>query len=106
MAIQTRLSRNCQRSFESEGRSVHPGERQDREAVRLGVLRRLRNRQWKSFYSTGLLNTGWALWLISYHYERFDNPRWAIVVIGAGWAALAAGVGWDTRERTRLRARR
>ena len=48
-------------------------------------------RQRKSFYFAGLLNTGGALWIITSHYEWFDRPAWAAVVVIAGLATLAAG---------------
>ena len=38
-------------------------------------------RQRKSFYYAGLINTGVALWFITDHYEWFDKPAWAILLI-------------------------
>jgi hypothetical protein len=48
-------------------------------------------RQRKSFYFAGLLNTAGALWFITSHYEWFDRPAWAVVVVVAGLAVLGAG---------------
>jgi serine/threonine protein kinase len=60
-------------------------------------------RQRKSFYYAGLLNTGVALWFIADHYEWFDNPGWAIVLVAIGLAGLVAGLGLDARERRSAR---
>jgi hypothetical protein len=56
-------------------------------------------RQRKSFYFAGLLNTGGALWFITSHYEWFDRPAWAAVVIIAGLVALGAGPLMQRAER-------
>ncbi len=58
-------------------------------------------RQRKSFYYAGLINTGVALWFITDHYEWFDEPAWAMLLIGVGLAGLLAGFGLDRRERRR-----
>jgi serine/threonine protein kinase len=60
-------------------------------------------RQRKSFYYAGLVNTGVALWLLTTHYEWFDEPAWAILLVGIGLAGLLAGFGLDRRERRRAR---
>jgi serine/threonine protein kinase len=61
-------------------------------------------RQRKSFYYAGLLNTGVGLYLIADHRDWFDRPAWAMVVIGAGLAALIAGF-WLHRRETMARSR-
>jgi hypothetical protein len=68
-------------------------------AIAIALLSRYRQR--KSFYYAGLLNTGAALWLITDHYDWWDRTAWAIVIVGAGLAVLAAGLLLDLRERTR-----
>jgi hypothetical protein len=60
-------------------------------------------RQRKSFYYAGLINTGGALWLIATHYEWFDKPAWAIVLVVIGLAGLVIGLGLDSRERRTAR---
>jgi hypothetical protein len=60
-------------------------------------------RQRKSFYYAGLVNTGAAFWLLADHYHWMDKPAWAIALVVAGLAVLAAGFALDARER---RARR
>jgi len=57
-------------------------------------------RQRRSFYYAGLLNTGFALYLVTDHYEWFDKPRWAMVVVAAGLTALLAGYLIDARRRS------
>ncbi len=68
-------------------------------AVTMALLSHQRQR--KSFYYAGLINTGVALWLVTTHYEWFDKPAWAILLIGVGLAGLVAGFGLDWRERRR-----
>jgi hypothetical protein len=60
-------------------------------------------RQRKSFYYAGLINTGFALWLITTHYKWLDKPAWAMLLIAVGLAGLLAGFGLDWRERRRMR---
>jgi hypothetical protein len=48
-------------------------------------------RQRRSFYYAGLLNLGIALFLIADHRQWFNRPAWAMAVIAAGLATLAAG---------------
>jgi serine/threonine protein kinase len=60
-------------------------------------------RQRKSFYYAGLVNTGVAFWFIADHYDWFDQPWWAIVLVIAGLIGLAVGFGLDARERRRER---
>jgi len=68
-------------------------------ALSIALLSHLRQR--KSFYYAGLVNTGAALWMITDHYEWWDRPAWAVVVVSAGLATLALGYGFDSRERRR-----
>jgi hypothetical protein len=68
-------------------------------AITIALLSHVRQR--KSFYYAGLLNTGIALYLIADHQQWFDQPLWAIVVIGCGLVALAAGFALDRRHRVR-----
>ena len=70
-------------------------------AVGMAVLSHQRQR--KSFYYAGLINTGVALWLITTHYEWFDKPAWAVLLIAVGLAGLLAGFGLDWGERRRSR---
>ena len=70
-------------------------------AVTMALLSHQRQR--KSFYYAGLINTGVALWFITDHYEWFDEPAWAILLVALGLAGLLAGFGLDRRERRRSR---
>ncbi|MHC4698339.1 MAG: hypothetical protein ACYTFA_16525 [Planctomycetota bacterium] len=56
-------------------------------------------RQRKSFYYAGLINTGIAVWLITDHYEWFDQPTWAVVVVAIALAVLSTGFALDVKER-------
>jgi hypothetical protein len=58
-------------------------------------------RQRRSFYYAGLLNTGVALFLIADHYQWFDQPNWAMVLVAVGLAVLWAGFALNDRERRR-----
>jgi serine/threonine protein kinase len=68
-------------------------------AVTMALLSHQRQR--KSFYYAGLINTGVALWLITTHYEWFDRPAWAILLIAIGVAGLIGGLALDRLERRR-----
>ncbi len=58
-------------------------------------------RQRKSFYYAGLVNTGVALVFIADHRQWFDKPAWAVALVIAGLTALALGFWIDARQRTR-----
>jgi serine/threonine protein kinase len=68
-------------------------------ACALGVMLLSERRQRRSFYYAGLLNLGIALFFIAGHREWFDRPAWAMSLILAGLAALAAGFLLDRRAR-------
>jgi hypothetical protein len=56
-------------------------------------------RQRKSFYYAGLINTGVALWLITTNYDWFGKQSWAILLVGIGVAGLVVGLCLARRER-------
>jgi len=58
-------------------------------------------RQRRSFYYAGLINLGAALYLVAAHREWLGRPAWAVSLIAAGLAVLAAGFALDRRERMR-----
>jgi serine/threonine protein kinase len=60
-------------------------------------------RQRKSFYYAGLVNVGVALWFLTEHYEWFDRPGWATLLVAVGLAVLVTGFALDARERLRRR---
>jgi hypothetical protein len=66
-------------------------------AVTIALLSHQRQR--KSFYYAGLINTGVALFLITTNYDWFGKQSWAILLVAIGVAALLAGLGLDRRER-------
>ncbi|HVL69575.1 MAG TPA: serine/threonine-protein kinase [Vicinamibacterales bacterium] len=70
-------------------------------AFALGVVLLSHRRQRRSFYYAGLLNVGLALYWIAARREWFEWPAWAVAIVAAGLAALAAGFALDCRERTR-----
>ncbi len=65
----------------------------------LAIVLASHQRQRKSFYYAGLLNTGIGLYLIADHQEWFDKPLWAIALIACGLVALAAGFALDAGRR-------
>jgi hypothetical protein len=69
--------------------------------VSIGIAVVSHQRQRKSFYYAGLINTGVALYFIADHHEWFDRPAWAIAVVAAGLLALALGFLLDARRRRR-----
>ena len=68
----------------------------------IGIALVSHQRQRKSFYYAGLVNTGVALFFIADHRQWFDKPSWAIALVIAGLAALAGGFWIDARQRRRL----
>jgi serine/threonine protein kinase len=68
-------------------------------ALSIAVLSHRRQR--RAFYYAGVINTGAALLLIAARREWFDDPVWAVTVIGCGLATLAAGFALDRRQRLR-----
>ena len=68
-------------------------------AVAMALLSRQRQR--KSFYYAGLVNTGIALWLATDHYQWFDDRPWAETVLFVGLIGLAIGFALSARERRR-----
>jgi hypothetical protein len=71
-------------------------------ALAVAVALLSEQRQRKSFYYAGVLNTGAALFLIADHRHWFDQPLWGISLIWAGLAVLATGFildRWSRRER-------
>ncbi len=68
-------------------------------AVAIAFLSHYRQRG--SFYYAGLINSAGALMLITNHYEWWDRPAWAIVVVLVSLTVLAAGWGLSLREQGR-----
>jgi hypothetical protein len=58
-------------------------------------------RQRRSFYYAGVINTGWALWVIAARNNWYDKDRWAIALVVSGLVALMTGFGIDRWERFR-----
>ena len=56
-------------------------------------------RQRKSFYYAGLINTGVALYFIADHRHWFDKTAWAVSLGVAGITMLLAGFALGERER-------
>jgi hypothetical protein len=70
-------------------------------ALALGIALLSHYRQRKSFYFAGLFNTGAALWYITYHYDWFDRPAWAVAVVATGLGLLGLGLALALGERAR-----
>jgi serine/threonine protein kinase len=66
-------------------------------AVTIAVLSHQRQR--KSFYYAGLVNTGFALYLIALRQHWFDKPSWAVALVTVGLVTLAAGFALDALRR-------
>ena len=64
-------------------------------AFALGIALLSHKRQRKSFYYAGLVNTGFALYLIALHRQWFDKFGWAAAIVAAGLIALLAGFLFD-----------
>jgi hypothetical protein len=68
-------------------------------ALAIAVALLSHRRQRRSFYYAGLVNTAFALYYVADHNGWFDEPLWAMAVVAAGLAALAAGFLLDRRRR-------
>jgi Protein kinase domain len=68
-------------------------------ALAFAVTLLSQQRQRKSFYYAGLLNTGAALYLIADHRHWFDRPMWGTALVAIGLLTLLAGFGLDRRSR-------
>jgi serine/threonine protein kinase len=71
-------------------------------ALALAIAFASRFRQRRSFYYSGVLNTGLALYFLTDHYGWRERPAWAAAVLAAGVVGLLAGLAIDWRAR-RLR---
>ena len=58
-------------------------------------------RQRRGFYYAGVLNSAVALYLIADHRGWFDDPWWAMTLVGLGLAVLLCGYVIAGRERKR-----
>ncbi|HSK08593.1 MAG TPA: hypothetical protein VK911_03390, partial [Vicinamibacterales bacterium] len=70
-------------------------------ALSMAILSHQRQR--RAFYYAGVLNSGVALYLIADHREWFDQPWWAMTLVGVGLAVLLAGYALAARERRAAR---
>jgi hypothetical protein len=68
-------------------------------AFAVAIILLSQTRQRRSFYYAGLLNLGLALYWIAARREWLDWPVWAIAIVAAGLATLAAGFALHWRER-------
>jgi len=68
-------------------------------ALAIGIAALSYRRQRRSFYYAGVVNTGFALYFIADHNEWFDEPAWAMAVVGAGLLGLLAGFLLDAARR-------
>jgi predicted Ser/Thr protein kinase len=75
-------------------------------ALSFGCCVLAHHRQRRSFYYAGLINVGWALWVIADHNHWRDKPPWAIALVVGGLLVLGAGYALSVRERNRREARR
>jgi serine/threonine-protein kinase len=76
-------------------------------ALAVAVTLLSQQRQRKSFYYAGLLNTGAALYLIAVHRHWLERPVWGTTLIVIGLLTLLLGFGLDRysrRARTRSSA--
>jgi serine/threonine protein kinase len=67
----------------------------------IGIALVSQERQRKSFYYAGLLNSGLALYLIADRYQWFNRVGWALSVVAAGLFALSIGFLLDIRRQRR-----
>jgi hypothetical protein len=70
-------------------------------ALAIGIAFVSHQRQRKSFYYAGLVNAGFALYLIADHRQWFDKPSWAVALVVTGLVALAGGFALDALQRRR-----
>lgn len=70
-------------------------------ALAIGIAFVSHQRQRKSFYYAGLVNSGFALYLIADHRQWFDKPAWAVALVVTGLVALAGGFALDAIQRRR-----
>jgi hypothetical protein len=68
-------------------------------AIATALLSEVRQR--RSFYYAGVINSGFALYLIADRRQWFGRPNWAVAVIAVGLAALIGGLFLDTKNRKR-----
>jgi len=66
-------------------------------AVAIALLSHQRQR--KSFYYAGLVNTGVALYLIALRQHWYDKPSWAVALVTTGLVTLIGGFLLDARQR-------
>jgi len=58
-------------------------------AVAIAILSHQRQR--KSFYYAGIINTGFAIYLIGLRQHWYDKPNWGVALVTTGLVALVAG---------------
>jgi len=68
----------------------------------VGIAMLSRQRQRKSFYYAGLINSGLALYLIAVRQEWFDKLAWGTSIVAVGLAALVGGFLLEARRRRRI----
>ena len=66
-------------------------------AVGIAILSHQRQR--KSFYYAGLVNTGFALYLIALRNVWYERASWGVGLVVTGLTALAIGLFLDARQR-------
>jgi serine/threonine protein kinase len=65
----------------------------------VGIAIASHQRQRRSFYYAGLVNAGFALYLIALHHEWFERAWWGTALVVTGLVALALGLLLDARQR-------
>jgi hypothetical protein len=68
-------------------------------ALAVGIALLSHERQRKSFYYAGLVNTGVALYLIALRQHWYDKPGWAIALVTTGLVTLLGGFLLDAKRR-------